>query len=125
MLRRGCGDRATKRGERFHLHPAACDAALMERSTDEIYLAWAMISIGVGIATAGGVGLALPLGHRLAVVLALVLGAGVGIASWFALMLMSGFEGRGSSRSFLIASVLGLAAVVAGLVVLMRRSRAA
>jgi len=97
----------------------------MERSTDEIYLAWAMISIGVGIAAAGGVGLVLPLGHRLAVVLALVLGAGVGIASWFALMLMGGFEGPESSRSFLIASVLGLAAVVAGLVVLMRRSRAA
>lgn len=98
----------------------------MERSTDEIYLAWAMISIGVGIATAGGVGLALPLGHRLAVVLALVLGAGVGIASWFALMLVSGFDDpEQSSWSFLIASVLGLAAVVAGLVVLMRRARAA
>jgi len=98
----------------------------MEASTDEIYLAWAMISIGVGIAAAGGVGLALPLGHRLAVVLALVLGAGVGIASWFALMLMSGFESpEQGSRSFLIASVLGLFAVVGGLVALVRRSRAA
>jgi len=98
----------------------------MERSPDEIHLAWAMISIGVGIAAAGGVGLALPLGHRLAVTLALVLGAGVGIASWFALMLMGGFEDpEQSARSFLIASVLGLAAVVGGLTVLVRRSRAA
>ena len=98
----------------------------MEASTDEIYLAWAMISIGVGIAAAGGVGLVLPQGQRLAVVLALVLGAGVGTASLFALMLLGGFESPVlSTRSFLIASVLGLLAVAGGLVALVRRSRVA
>jgi hypothetical protein len=95
----------------------------MEASTDEIYLAWAMISIGVGIAAAGGVGLMLPQGHRLAVVLTLVLGACVGIASLFALMLLGGFDNPVlSTRSFLIASVLGLLAVIVGLVALVRRS---
>ena len=98
----------------------------MDPSTDEIYLAWAMISIGVGIASAGGVGLVLPPGHRLAVALALVLGAGVGIAALFALMLGGGFDGPvQGTRSFLIASSLGLFAVIGGLVVLVRRSRAA
>ena len=98
----------------------------MDLSTDEIYLAWAMISIGAGVAFAGAVGLVLPPGHRLAVALALVLGAGVGIVALFALMLGGGFAGPvQSTRSFLIASVLGLVAVVGGLMVLVRRSRAA
>ena len=98
----------------------------MQPSTEEVYLAWAMISIGVGIAAAGGVGLVLSPGHRFAVVLALVLGAGVGIASVFALMLMGDFESpEQGSRSFLIASALGLVAVIGGLAALVRRSRAA
>ena len=68
----------------------------MDPSTDEIYLAWAMISIGVGI------------------------------AALFALMLGGGFDGpEHGARSFLVASALGLVAVIGGLVVLVRRSRAA
>lgn len=98
----------------------------MQPPTEEVYLAWAMISIGVGIAAVGGVGLVLSPGHRFAVVLALVLGAGVGIASLFALMLLGHFgDPVQSARSFLIASVLGLFAVVGGLLALVRRSRAA
>jgi hypothetical protein len=98
----------------------------MDPSTDEIYLAWAMIAIGVGVAAAGGVGLVLPPGHRLAAALALVLGAGVGIAALFSLMLLGGFDDPvQGARSFLIASALGLVAVIGGLAVLVRRSRAA
>jgi hypothetical protein len=98
----------------------------MDPSTDEIYLAWAMIAIGVGVAAAGGVGLVLPPGHRLAAALALVLGAGVGIAALFSLMLLGGFDDPvQGTRSFLIGSALGLVAVIGGLAVLVRRSRAA
>lgn len=98
----------------------------MDPSTDESYLAWAMISIGVGIASAGGVGLLLPPGHRFAVALALVLGAGVGVAALFAFMLGGGFDGpEQATWSFLIASALGLVAVLGGLATLVRRSRAA
>ena len=98
----------------------------MGPSIVEIYLAWARIAVGLGVAAAGGVGIVLPPGHRLAVALTLVLGAGVGIAAMFALMLGSGFDGPvQGARSFLIASALGLVAVVGGLVVLVRRSRAA
>ena len=93
-------------------------------NTEEIYLSWAMITIGVGIAAAGGVGLVLPVGHRLAVVLALVLGAGVGIASLFILMLAGGLdEPEVGARSFLIASALGLVSVFGGLATLFRRAR--
>jgi hypothetical protein len=96
----------------------------MQLSTEEVYLAWAMISIGAGVAAAGGVGLVLPPGHRFAVFLALVLGAGVGIATLFAFMLVGSFDApERSARSFLIASALGLVAVVGGLAVLVRRSR--
>ena len=66
----------------------------------------------------------LPLGHRLAVALALVLGAGVG-SHRVRLMLMASFDDPEQQRAFLIASALGLVAVVGGLVVLVRRSRAA
>jgi hypothetical protein len=98
----------------------------MDPSSDELHLAWSMICIGVGIACAGGVGLVLPPGHRFAVALALLLGAGVGIAALFAFMLGGGFDGpEQAMRSFLIASALGLVAVLGGLAMLVRRSRAA
>lgn len=86
---------------------------------------WAMVVIGAGIASAGAAGLLLPVGHRLSVSLALVLGAGAGIASTFVLLLAGGADDPDSgSLSFLIASVVGLASELTGLAVLFRRARA-
>lgn len=89
---------------------------------EQTYISWAMVLIGLGIASAGGVGLFLPPGQRLAVALALVLGAGLGIASLFLLQLGGRFDDPGSvALSFLIASGVGFAAVVGGLAVLIGR----
>jgi len=105
---------------RFPIGETACQAA----SVEDTYMMWAMVLIGSGAASAGGAGLFLPAGQRLAVALALVLGAGVGVASSFLLLLAGDIESPDSAaRSFFFASVLGLAAVLAGLVVLFRRSR--
>lgn len=87
-------------------------------------MTWAMMAIGVGGMLAGGTGLFLPEGHRLSALLSLVLGAGVGLASLFVQVLPDGsLEGQDGARAFLVASVLGLLAVVAGLVVAVLRSR--
>ncbi len=91
---------------------------------EETYLSWAMVLVGLGAASAGGVGLVLPVGHRLAVALPLVLGAGVGVASMFLLMLAGGFDDpQAGAQAFLIASAAGLTAVIVGLTVLFRRAR--
>ena len=91
---------------------------------EQTYMMWAMVLIGAGLASAGAAGLFLPVGQRLSVVLALVLGAGVGVASVFLLMLAGGTDDpEAGAQAFLIASVVGLAAVVAGLAVLFRRAR--
>ena len=85
---------------------------------------WGMVLIGSGAASAGAAGLFLPVGQRLSVALALVLGAGVGVASLFLLMLAGGTDDPDAgAQAFLIASVVGLAAVIAGLAVLFRRAR--
>jgi len=87
-------------------------------------MAWAMVMIGVGAASAGIAGLFLPVGHRLAVALALVTGAGVGVTSLFLLMLAAGVDRPETApKAFLISSGAGLIAVIAGLVVLWKRAR--
>ena len=92
---------------------------------EQTYISWAMVLIGLGTASAGGVGLFLPAGQRLAVALPLVLGAGLGIASLFLLQLAGRFgDPESVARAFLIASGVGLAAVVGGLAVLVGRARA-
>lgn len=93
---------------------------------EQTYVMWAMVLIGSGAASAGTAGLFLPVGQRLSVALALVLGAGVGVASLFLLMLAGGTEDpEAGAQAFLIASAVGLAAVITGLAVLFRRARAA
>lgn len=90
----------------------------------ETHMMWAMVVIGTGVASAGGAGLFLPAGQRLSIALTLVLGAGMGVASLFLQMLSGGInEPDASAQAFLIASAVGLAAVVAGLAVLFRRAR--
>ncbi|MGZ8629875.1 MAG: hypothetical protein ACXWZF_02775 [Actinomycetota bacterium] len=92
---------------------------------EQTYMSWAMVLIGLGAVAAGTVGLFLPQGHRLTVLLTLVIGAGVGVAALFLQVLGGGFdEPERAASSFLIASLLGLVAVVAGLGVLLRRARA-
>jgi hypothetical protein len=93
---------------------------------EETNMMWAMVLIGTGIASAGGAGLFLPAGQRLSVALALTLGAGIGVASLFVLMLAAGTDDpRSVSSAFLIASAVGLTSVLAGLAVLFRRAQAA
>jgi len=92
---------------------------------EQDYVSWAMVLIGLGGAAAGGVGLFLPAGHRLAVALPLVLGAGVGIATLFLLQLAGSFgDPEAVAVAFLIASALGLVAVIGGLALLVARTRA-
>jgi len=83
-----------------------------------------MFLIGAALALAGGFGLFLPPGSRAGVVLALLAGAGVGIAG---LALGSSSFANGSSegwwRVFFISSIAGFATVVTALTVAWRRVR--
>jgi hypothetical protein len=91
---------------------------------EQTYMMWAMVLIGSGVASAGAAGLFLPAGQRLSIVLALLLGAGVGVASVFLLMLAGGTDDpQSGTLAFLIASAVGLASVLAGLAVLFRHAR--
>jgi len=77
--------------------------------------------IGLAITTAGMVGVLLPEGERLAAVLPLVAGAGIGI-----LTLALGADGlqdpEDAEPLFLAGSVLGFITTIVALVVLWRRS---
>lgn len=81
--------------------------------------------IGAALALAGGVGVFLPAGGRAPVLLALLAGAGVGIAG---LALGSGSVDVAHGdvlnwwRVFFVSSIAGFATVVAGLVVAWRRA---
>ncbi len=77
--------------------------------------------IGAALALSGAVGLFLPQGYRPDVVLALLAGAGVGIAC---LALGSALASRSPDdwwRVFFVSSIAGFAIVVSGLVVAWKR----
>lgn len=80
--------------------------------------------IGAALALAGGAGLFLPPGLRSGVLLALLAGAGVGIAG-LALGSPSLAAGDATAwwRVFFVSSIAGFSTVAAGLVVAWRRSR--
>ena len=80
--------------------------------------------IGATLACAGGAGLFLPPGSRGGVVLALVAGAGVGIAG-LAIGSSSFADGDPVAwwRVFFLSSIAGSATVAAGLAVAWRRDR--
>jgi NADH:ubiquinone oxidoreductase subunit 6 (subunit J) len=85
-----------------------------------------MFLIGAALAVAGGFGVFLPPGFRSGVLLALLAGAGVGIAG---LAVNSSILGDSASiedqwRAFFISSVAGFATVLTGLVVTWRRAKA-
>lgn len=81
-----------------------------------------MFLIGAALALAAGVGLFLPPGYRSGVVLALLAGAGVGIAG---LAIGSSSFSSGAPedwwRVFFVSSIAGFATVAAGLTVAWRR----
>jgi hypothetical protein len=90
---------------------------------EETSVSWAMVLIGSAAIASGVVGLVLPRGERLSVALPLLIGAGVGVSALFLQELAGGFDDpERAATTFLLASVLGLVAVVAGLVVLVRRA---
>ena len=83
-----------------------------------------LLLIGAALALAGAVGLFLPPGSRAGVLLALLVGIGVGIAG-IAIGSSSLENGDAAEfwRTFFISSIAGFIAVVAGLTVLWQRSR--
>lgn len=85
----------------------------------------ALTLIGVGSAVSGTVGVFLPRGERLTSLLALVVGAGVGLASVAVGSQFVDGSYRGFERVFLMASSLGFAATVATLALLWRTVRCA
>lgn len=105
----------------FPTDAPVCNPDRMEQTL----MSWAMVLIGSAAVVAGIVGYLLPRGERLSVVLPLLIGAGVGVVAVFLLALLGGLdEPERAARSFLTASVMGFAAVMAGLAVLVRRARA-
>ncbi len=90
---------------------------------------FSIVLIGGGAAAAGIVGLLSPKGQRIDAALALVVGAGVGIA---ALAIGEWAQGPGSlldvstenqNNVLLFASLAGFVAVIGGLLILRRRAR--
>jgi hypothetical protein len=83
-----------------------------------------MFLIGAALALAGGIGLFLPPGSRAGVVLALLAGAGVGIAG---LAIGSSSFANGDPvawwRVFFVSSIAGFATVATGLTLAWRRAR--
>ena len=83
-----------------------------------------LLLIGAALASAGAVGLFLPPGSRAGVLLALLVGTGVGIAG---IAIGSASIENGDHAEFwhtsFLSSIAGFIAVVAGLTVLWQRSR--
>lgn len=88
----------------------------------DLVLTSALLLIGAGAIVAGAVGIALPSGERFAAALALVIGAGVGVAT-LAVGSLHASSVSDQERAFLIASAIGFLAVLASSTVLWRRSR--
>src|SRR6185436_6207219 len=83
-----------------------------------------MFLIGVALAASGGVGVLLPAGNRAGAGLALLAGAGVGIAGLAVGSPSFGIDDADASwRVFFISSIAGFATVVLCLVVAWRRAR--
>ena len=83
-----------------------------------------MFLIGTALAMSGGVGVLLPPGNRAGVVLALLAGAGVGIAGLAVGSPSFGADDAAASgRVFFVASIAGFVTVVLCLVVAWRRAR--
>jgi hypothetical protein len=92
---------------------------------EQAYVSWAMVLIGSAAVISGITGYLLPERLRLSVALPLLIGAGVGVTAMFLQALVGGFdEPEMAARTFLVSSVLGFVAVIAGLVVLFVRARA-
>ncbi len=89
---------------------------------EDFTLYGSMFLIGVALALAGGVGVLLPSGNRAGVLLALLAGIGVGIASLAVITPRSGSI-EDWWRVFFISSIVGFVMVVLCLVVAWRRSR--
>lgn len=88
-------------------------------------MSWAMVLIGSASVVSGIVGYLLPRGERLSVALPLLIGAGVGVVALFLRALGGGLdEPERASSTFLFSSALGFIAVISGLAVLVRRTRA-
>jgi len=86
---------------------------------------WSIALIGIALAISAGVGIVLPRGERWAVLLPLIAGAGVGIAS-LALAMPDPNEVQRSQpfeRVFLWSSVAGFLTVCGGLAALWLRAR--
>jgi hypothetical protein len=89
-----------------------------------------MFLIGAALALASGVGLFLPSGYRLSIVLALLAGAGVGVAGLalgLSFLADTGAEDVVTSddwwRLFFVSSIAGFATVASGMAVAWRRAR--
>jgi hypothetical protein len=82
---------------------------------------WGFVLIGAGAVVAGIVGLALPAGERIAAVLTLVIGAGVGVATLAIGSTNASDSVDQQENAFLVASAFGFVAVVASASVLWRR----
>lgn len=82
---------------------------------------WGFVLIGAGGVVAGIVGLALPAGERIAAVLTLVVGAGVGVSALAIGSTSAGDSVGQQEDAFLVASALGFVAVVVSALVLWRR----
>jgi hypothetical protein len=88
---------------------------------------WSIALIGLALAISAGVGVYLPRGERWAILLPLIAGAGVGIAS-LALASPDANEANGSDayeRVFLWCSIAGFIVVCCGLVAVWLRARPA
>jgi hypothetical protein len=91
---------------------------------DELTTYGSMFLIGAALALAGGVGVFLPSGNRAGVVLALLAGAGVGIAGIAVGSPSFGVDDADAWwRVFFVSSIAGFGTVVSGLIVAWRRAR--
>jgi hypothetical protein len=91
---------------------------------EDFTLYGSMFLIGAALALSGGVGVLLPPGNRAGVLLALLAGAGVGIAGLAVGSTSLGVDDAyASGRMFFVSSIAGFGMVVMCLIVAWRRAR--